>query len=261
MVIVSLNRVATLRRSLELLGETHQVIVVDNGSTDGAATLDADFPHVRFMRLPQNFGLTRALNIGLRAAEAETILCLHDDTLISGADVEKLADFLDARPEVGLVAPVLRDASGKPAAQVSPLPTPANPHPAMSPVAGGAETSAEAVSGAAFMFRAIFFRALRQVEERYGSYGSHLEICARMKRTGKQIVVTPAVTAVHEALQSTVPGGKLEGDRVSGTAEFLGLHHGFAAGLFYRLKAALTGLVTFRVGKLTGALGTKIDGN
>jgi hypothetical protein len=36
--------------------------------------------------------------------------------------------------------------------------------------------------------------------------------------------------------------GYLEGDRISGTAAFLGKHHGFAAGLSYRPKSRLKAL-------------------
>ena len=49
MVVVSRNRAALLRRCLESLEksegrETLQIVVVDNGSSDGSAQLDADFP-------------------------------------------------------------------------------------------------------------------------------------------------------------------------------------------------------------------------
>jgi hypothetical protein len=54
-----------------------------------------------------------------------------------------------------------------------------------------------------------------------------------------------------------VPAGYLEGDRVAGTAAFLGKHHGFAAGLLYRLKQSLKALITLRFKALAAR---KIDG-
>ena len=74
-VVVSRNRAALLRRCLESLEksegrETLQIVVVDNGSSDGSAQLDIDFPQAQFIRLPKNFGLTKAMNLGLRAADA-----------------------------------------------------------------------------------------------------------------------------------------------------------------------------------------------
>ena len=112
-----------------MLGGDHQIVIVDNGSSDGAGTLGDEFPSVRFSRLPKNFGLTKALNVGVRSAEGEYILCLHDDTLITSESVTRLADFLEARPDVGAVCPLLTDEAGNPVPQLRSLPTPADPIP------------------------------------------------------------------------------------------------------------------------------------
>ncbi len=260
-VIVSLNRVESLRRSLAALGDSPKIVVVDNGSSDGAATLDDEFPHVRYSRLPKNFGLTKALNIGLRSADCEYILCLHDDTCISGEAVSRLADYLESHPEVGAVSPLLTDVAGNPLPQSRLLPTPANPDPALEIPGAGDEITVPCVSGAAIMFRAFFLRALRQIDERYGTYGSAVEICAQLRRAAKKIVILRDITAIHEALVSPLPQGALEADRVAGTAAFLGKHHGFVSGAVYRLKTALAALFTLRFSALAGAVsGQKIDG-
>jgi N-acetylglucosaminyl-diphospho-decaprenol L-rhamnosyltransferase len=260
-VIVSFNRVDRLRENLKALGGDHQIVVVDNGSWDGAENLHQEFPHLRFSRLPKNFGLTRALNIGLRAAEGEYILCLHDDVLITAEAVTRLADFLESRPDVGGACPFLTDESGVPVPQVRALPTPSNPDPELRLPDDALETAVECTSGAAIMFRAFFLRALRQVDERYGAYGSSIEICAQLRRAARKVVILHSVTAIHERGASSVPRGMLEGDRAAGTAAFLGKHHGFASGLIYRIKTALGALFTFRFSVLAGAIsGQKIDG-
>jgi GT2 family glycosyltransferase len=233
-IIVSLNRAAALRKSLEMLGDAHHVVVVDNGSADNTGAT---------MRLPKNFGLTRALNIGLRAAEGEYILCLHDDVRISAEGVTALADYLEAHPEVGMVCPLLVDESGRPGPQVSALPSPSDPNPAVLPASGGDEITAACVSGAAFMFRAFFLRALRQIEERYGTWGSNAELCAQMRRASKKIVVLRSVTAIHENAESSVPAATLESDRIAGTAAFLAKHHGLVSSIVYRLKKGPKGLL------------------
>lgn len=260
-VIVSLQRVESLRRSLAALGNALQVIVVDNGSRDGAALLNEEFPHVRYSRLPKNFGFTKALNIGLRSADGEYILCLHDDTVITADAVSGLADFLEARPDVGAVAPLLTGESGNPAPQCRALPTPGKPDPAPTPPGDGEEIAVECVSGAAIMFRSFFLRSVRQIDEHYGTYGSSMEICAQMRRAGKKVVILRGATAIHEALPSPVPQSAIEGDRAAGTAVFLGKHNGFVSGLIYRLKTALAALFTLRFSVLAGVLsGQKIDG-
>jgi N-acetylglucosaminyl-diphospho-decaprenol L-rhamnosyltransferase len=260
-VIVSFNRVDSLRESLKALGADHQIVVVDNGSWDGAETISEEFPNLRFSRLPKNFGLTKALNIGLRAAEGEYILCLHDDVRITGEAVTRLADFLEARADAGAVCPLLTDAAGNPVPQVRALPTASDPDPGLRLPESAEEITVECVSGAAIMFRSFFLRALRNVDERYGTYGSSIEICAQMRRASKKVVILHSVTAIHESMASPAPPGALEGDRAAGTAVFLGKHHGFATGLIYRLKTGVVALFTFRFSVLSGAIsGQKIDG-
>src|SRR5580704_11612101 len=91
-VIVSFNRGEQLRQSLAALGSDHQVLVVDNGSRDSTPTLDTEFLHVRFIPLPRNFGLTRALNIGIRSADGDYVLLMHDDVRIGSAAATALAE-------------------------------------------------------------------------------------------------------------------------------------------------------------------------
>ena len=256
-VIVSFNRKDTLRESLAALGDAHQVLVVDNGSTDGSASLDDEFPSVRFIRLPKNFGLVKALNIGIRAADGTYVLILHDDAIISTDAVSALADYLEDHTEAGAACPLLLH-DGQPAPQVRPLPTPATPDPAFQP-AQGAE--AECVRGAAIMFRTYFLRALRQIDERYGNYGSIVELCAQIKKANRKLVILRDVTAEHRAFKSPMQSGSLEGDRASGTAVFLGKHFGFMAGMLYRIKTGLVALLTFRFKVAAGVFsGVKIDG-
>src|SRR5450759_3809426 len=113
-VVVSRNRAAMLRRCLETVAasdahSTLQVIVVDNGSTDGSAWIGDDFPNVQVIRLPKNFGLTKALNLGWRAADAEYVFFLHDDTEVRPPTIAILAGALDTRAEVAAVCPLLAD--------------------------------------------------------------------------------------------------------------------------------------------------------
>jgi GT2 family glycosyltransferase len=256
-VIVSFNRKGTLRESLAALGDAHQVLVVDNGSTDGSAALDNEFPSVRFIRLPKNFGLVKALNIGIRAADGAFVLILHDDALLDSTAVSKLADYLEEHTEAGAVCPLLLH-DGQPAPQIRPLPTPAIPDPAFQP-AQSAEP--ECVRGAAIMFRTYFLRALRQIDERYGNYGSIIELCAQIKKANRKLVILREVTGEHQASRSPMQASALEGDRALGTAVYLGKHFGFMTGMLYRLKTGLAALLTFRFKVVSGVFsGVKIDG-
>ena len=60
-------------------GGEAQVIVVDNGSGDGVARTCADVDGVEVVRLPENVGYTRAVNIGAQRADGELLVLLNDD--------------------------------------------------------------------------------------------------------------------------------------------------------------------------------------
>ena len=57
-----------------------EVIVVDNGSTDGSLEYLHNFPGVRVIALDKNYGFCRAVNEGIKAAESDYVILLNNDT-------------------------------------------------------------------------------------------------------------------------------------------------------------------------------------
>ena len=262
-VVVSHNRAEGLRRCLESLEksdgrETLQIIWVDNGSTDGTAQLEADFPEIRFFRLPKNFGLTKALNIGWRAAEADYVFFVHDDTEIAPDVIGLLAETLDTTPEAAAVCPLLVDDEGRPAPQLGSLPPDGQYQPAEP--SGDAPFAVIYPRGAALMVRAFVLKSIRHIDERYGQFGSDADLAAQIRRGGRKILLVPRARARHHG--SPEEGTMRHADFLLGRAVFLGKHVGFGAGLQARLGAILGPLVSFRWGEMRYTLaGQKIDGN
>jgi GT2 family glycosyltransferase len=261
-VVVSHNRVALLRRCLECLEktagrETLQIIVVDNGSTDGSDQLEPEFPNVRFFRLPKNFGLTKALNIGWRSAEAEYILFLHEDTELEPEAVGLLAGVLDTTPEAAAVCPLLVDGEGQPAPQFGNLPPDGQYQPAQASF--GDPIAVSYARGAALMVRAFVIKSIRQIDERYGQFGSDADLAAQIQRGGRKILLVPGARARHHG--GADYGPMRQADFLIGRAVFLGKHQGFGAGLQARLASVLSPLISLRWGAMRYTLaGQKIDG-
>jgi GT2 family glycosyltransferase len=260
--IVSRNRAAQLRRCLASIEasagrSTFQVIVVDNGSTDGASRIDDEFPDVQMIRLPKNFGLTKALNLGWRAADAEYILFLHDDTELEPGAIETLAAALDANPDAAAVCPLLIDAEGRPAPQLGSLPPTGEWRPATA--TSGDPVPVEFPRGAALMARVFFIKAIRQIDDRYGQFGSDADLAAEIRRASRRILLVPAARVRHEgrAAYNTIE----RADFLLSRAVFLGKYHGFGAGLQARMASIFGPLARLRFGELKYTLaGQKIDG-
>src|SRR5579863_10353284 len=102
-VLVSFNQAPALRRALEALEGSQdrprlEIVVVDCGSQDDSPRLDAEFPAVQILRLPQHFGATRAMNIASRTAKAELLFFLSPLVEVLPETVANLADRLEEDP-------------------------------------------------------------------------------------------------------------------------------------------------------------------
>ena len=82
-----------------------EVILVDNGSTDGSQALVTEqYPEVRLLALESNLGLTGGNNAGFRAAQGEILISLNNDTQADRGFVEALVTALLEHAEAGMAA-------------------------------------------------------------------------------------------------------------------------------------------------------------
>jgi hypothetical protein len=98
-----LTALATLRTACP--AEPYEVIVVDNASTDdSAAAVAAEFPEARVVRLADNVGFGRAVNVGAARARGDWLLLLNPDTEPVGNVIGELLAFTRTHPGHGIYA-------------------------------------------------------------------------------------------------------------------------------------------------------------
>lgn len=95
LIVLTWNGLANLQHGLPSvffqLGPADQLIVVDNGSTDGSADwVAARYPAASIIRNSTNRGFAAAVNQGIRATDSEWVITLNDDTVVSPGWLEAL---------------------------------------------------------------------------------------------------------------------------------------------------------------------------
>jgi GT2 family glycosyltransferase len=84
---------------------SYEVVVVDNGSTDGSLELlAAQFPEVRVISLPMNKGYSAAINEGILQSEGEAVVVLNNDTEAEPQWLAELCRVLQEQPGIDMCA-------------------------------------------------------------------------------------------------------------------------------------------------------------
>jgi len=82
-VVASYNGARTLKACLDSLSQlrhpNYEVVLVDDGSTDSTPHIASLYPSVRYLRHPQNEGLSAARNTGIAAARGEIVAFTDSD--------------------------------------------------------------------------------------------------------------------------------------------------------------------------------------
>jgi GT2 family glycosyltransferase len=258
-LVVSHNNAAALRRCLQALEASRnraalEILVVDNGSWDDSPKLEAEFPKATFMRIPRNFGKTKALNVGIRTAAGELLFFLSPEVEVAPDTVIALSAKLEATPEAVAVCPLLRFVDGEVATRTYPAPSPAAlfaawrsdsmPDPVLP--AETVDSAAAWVNLDALIVSKYFIKGLNYFDERYGEYLADAELSYQIRRAGRKILILGETVAIlHKseppALNSSAQA-LLSADFLSGIAAFAGKHQGFLSGLGYRVRAILFSL-------------------
>jgi glycosyltransferase involved in cell wall biosynthesis len=269
-ILIVFNQADAARRAIAALEKSQdrehlEIIVVDCGSSDASSQLDAEFAGISVLRLPHNFGATKALNIGTRTAKAELVFYVSPNVEVAPDTLDKLAGHLEADSELSAVCPLLVDADGADVSQMRFLPT--REDFSKDTLAGRSlDLSQESIDVEypgmdALLVRKHFIKGMNYFDERFGHYWADADLAAQIRRAQRKVRLYPAIRATYCSAPDPHAGDVLaEADRILGAAAFLGKYGG--GGFVFRLAAIFRALGSFNF-KLLGALvsGQKLDGS
>jgi N-acetylglucosaminyl-diphospho-decaprenol L-rhamnosyltransferase len=197
------------------------VLVVDNASEDGSARRAAEeHPAMRLIQNPTNRGLSAAWNQGAAETGAPWMLFFNPDAEVWDGDLAGLVKAGEARPDVALLGPMVRNPDGTiyESGRVFPTVGQAVGHAFLGPFAprnrftraytqAGWDRSTERevdwVSGACMLVRRTAFEQVGRFDESFWLYGEELDLSARLRDAGWKILYTPELEVLHEGAVST----------------------------------------------------------
>jgi hypothetical protein len=193
-----------------------EIIVVDNASDDGTrAMMKENFPEIRFISSDKNLGYAKGNNLGIKQASGRYVMIMNPDIVVFEGVFEKLVEFMDSRPEVGIVGPKLLNPDKSLQYSCYRFPVFWEPVYRRTPVGkfGFAKKKLDEyfmkdfdhasvrevdwLLGGCFLIRRKALDEVGLLDERYFAYFDDVDLCRSMWEKKWKVVYFPDVSVVH----------------------------------------------------------------
>lgn len=199
-------------------GLTYEVIVVDDASSDNSAqVIREEFPTVRLIVNQSNLGFCRANNVGAGVARGQYLLLFNNDTIIQNNAVGILVNFMTQHEDIGICGGILLRPDGNPDISYGNFPslleaiqgaffldkffpkaTCVKQRAKMPPKDLREPIEVDYVSGANLCIRKEIVVELGLFDERFEAYCEEVDLCLRVKKTGKwRVLLVPEAKILH----------------------------------------------------------------
>ncbi|MEE9555104.1 MAG: glycosyltransferase family 2 protein [candidate division Zixibacteria bacterium] len=216
-ILVSYNCLESLERSLASLksqqGIEHEIIIVDNGSSDGSVEYLRG-TGIKTIFSDRNLGYGQAINLGAEEASGKYLFVLNPDTEFSSSVLADLYRFAENSECLGMISPLILHPDG--GIQVTSRKLPGRVDFFLgrgSPIykLGIADESAAgyirpkddkplevpSVSATALFINRDLFDEIGGFDERFFLYLEDIDICKRISERDLKIVLLPSVSVIH----------------------------------------------------------------
>ncbi|NWJ97373.1 MAG: glycosyltransferase [Chloroflexi bacterium] len=229
-IIVSYNVAALLEECLLSVLEREpdeflvEIIVVDNASHDGSATLVRQkFPQCRLIENKHNYGFPRGCNQGLKVAKGRYLFFLNPDARLEPDALRKLVIFMENHPQAGIGGPQLRYPDGSlqpnrrrfPSRRLAFIESTilqryapfknlkALRHFYCEDRPADQTQEVDWLVGAAFLVRRAVTNQIGGLDERFFMYSEELDFCHRAKTQGWECWYLPEAVVTHQEGRSS----------------------------------------------------------
>ncbi len=216
-IIVTRNRLDKLKRCLQSVQEklpAAEIVVVDNGSTDGTKEYLTGLVAVKKIYSDMNVGVAKGRNLGVSEAKGDHIMFLDDDAWIESLDFPAIKEYFQSHSDVGIVAPRLRYPNGKDQESVRTFPTLMGlfwrgsglyrlmpnfpPYRRYVSIDPSKVQTVDWAMGACLIIQRSIFDRVGYFDGYYFSVYDDVDFCYRANKYGYDVVYWPATTIYHE---------------------------------------------------------------
>ncbi len=240
-VVVTWNAREHVERCLDSV-RGRDVVVVDNGSTDGTVELVRErFPEARVVE-QGNVGMGGGNNAGMRVAEGRYFFLLNSDAWVEADALDRLIAFADGHPNAAVIGPKLQNPNGTLQRSVRGEPTLwrlsteyffirklAPRTNLLNPLyVGGfahdAPREVDWLSGAALLVRRDAADAVGLFDEDFFMFSEEVDWQTRFRRAGWTVWFCPDAVVTH--IGGASHGGRMYVENLRGQLRFLAKHQG-----------------------------------
>ena len=226
-VIVNWNTREILHKCLDSVYQQtrnidFEVIVIDNGSTDGSAEMvQAEFCKVRLIRNLNNAGFAAGCNQGIAVSKGRYVLLLNSDTVILDNAIAKTVGFADSHPKAAVVSCRVLNPDGTMQQTCFMFPSILNLFLACTHLCRFFPSSrffgreymtwwkrddvreVDVVTGCFMLLRQKALKQTGVLDERFFMYGEETDLCYRLKQAGWVTLFTTDAEIIHLDCAST----------------------------------------------------------
>lgn len=257
-IIVTYNSREHIRRCLASFQDSSvEIVVVDNGSSDGTPELVRQtFPTVKLIASPSNLGFAAGANLGVRNSTGSALLFTNPDVVCLEL-FARLEQMLEQSPHAAAITPRLVDAQGRTQIgfNVRRLPTPAalsfemltvnrffpnnsvNRHYRCLDFDYSKPGEIEQPAAACLMVRRRSFEEIGGFDERFFPlWFEDVDLCLRLRQRDGKILYTPEVSFEHSGAHSleSITFSERQVYWYRNLLYYAGKHFGWTAELFIR---------------------------
>ncbi|PJB00126.1 MAG: glycosyl transferase [Ignavibacteriales bacterium CG_4_9_14_3_um_filter_30_11] len=215
------NLLLSLNKALKNI--SHEIIIVDNNSTDDSVELlKNNFQNVSLIANKENLGFSKANNQGLKISKGKYLLLINPDTIVSEDTFFEMIKFFKNNTNAGLAGCKILNPDGS--LQLACRRSFPGPWTSFCKVTGlsslfpnsklfakynltyldeNKSYEVDAVSGSFMMFTRQVYEKVSGLDEEYFMYGEDLDFCYRIQKAGYKIFYVHKTKIIHYKGEST----------------------------------------------------------